>query len=64
MKLVSALLLASAMNACGTDDASYEPRKNALCKTLADGTVERYEIDPSESGLRKVMADMGFVPCE
>lgn len=60
-----ALFLVLAASACGSDDSeTKEVPKNALCKTLKDGSVQRYEIAPEETALREVMAGMGFVPCE
>ena len=61
--LLIRLLLSIALTASGTDEAEEAP-KNALCKTLKDGTVDRQEIDPNETELRKVMAQMGYVACE
>ena len=59
------LFIALVMTACGSNDSEpKEVPKNALCKTLKDGSVQRYEIAPEETALREVMAGMGFVPCE
>jgi hypothetical protein len=64
MKL-PALLIILAITACGSDDSeTKDVPKNALCKTLKDGSVQRYEIASEETALREVMAGMGFVPCE
>lgn len=62
---ILALFIVLAHSACGSNDSeSKEVPKNALCKTLKDGSVQRYEIAPEEKALREVMAGMGFVPCE
>lgn len=60
-----ALFIILATAACGADESEpKETPKNALCKTLKDGSVQRYEIAPEETATREVMASMGFVPCE
>jgi hypothetical protein len=62
---IPALFIFFAIAACGSNESeTKEAPKNALCKTLKDGTVQRYEIAPEETALREVMAGMGFVPCE
>jgi hypothetical protein len=64
MKL-PALFMVLAITACGADESeTKEVPKNASCKTLKDGTIQRYEVAPEETALREVMAGMGFVPCE
>lgn len=64
MKL-PALFIVLAVAACGSGESeTKEVPKDALCKTLKDGSVQRYEIAPEETALREVMANMGFVPCE
>jgi ABC-type Fe3+-hydroxamate transport system substrate-binding protein len=62
---ILALIIVLVITACGSNESeTKEVPKNALCKTLKDGSVQRYEIAPEETALREVMAGMGFVPCE
>jgi hypothetical protein len=64
MKVI-ALFAVLAAGACGAEKSeTKDVPKDALCKTLKDGTVQRYEIAPEETALRETMADMGFIPCE
>lgn len=60
------LFLSVVLVACGNEksETKEEPIKPAMCKTLKDGTVERYEISTSATELRSVLVDMGFQPCD
>ncbi len=60
------LILSVLLVACGDEESETkeEPNKPAMCKTLKDGTVDRYEISASATELRAVLVEMGFQPCE
>lgn len=60
------LLLPVLLAACGDEESETkeEAPKPAMCKTLKDGTVDRYEISTSATELRAVLVEMGFQPCD